>query len=299
MDDPDPEPLQQGGIADPRELQQLRRIDRARAQQNFAVAIGDLAPPVALVFDAGGACAVEQDPARLRLGNDREIGAATDGCEIGARGAASATVARGQLIIARPFLHTAIEIRRARHARLDASIDEGVDDLVSLGRIGDMQRPIAAVIVIPAARLIFAALEIGQNVVIAPAAVAALRPMIEILRLPADIDHTVDRARSAQHLAARPFHPPPGDAGIGFGFEAPIDGRIVDHLEQTAGDVNPRIAVGGPRFEQQHAIGGIGAQAVGQHASRRTGPDDDIVERRTHAHWIKNPYCLSPCYHGK
>jgi len=39
-----------------------------------------------------------------------------------------------------------------------------------------------------------AALEVGQDVDIAPAAIAALRPVVEILPLAAVVDHAVDRA---------------------------------------------------------------------------------------------------------
>src|SRR5438132_1563045 len=60
----------------------------------------------------------------------------------------------------------------------------------------------AAQRVFAAARIAFHALEEGQYVLIAPAAVAQLCPSVEVLRLAADEDHAVDRARAAEQFAA-------------------------------------------------------------------------------------------------
>ena len=61
-DDLDPERAQLGRRADARELEQLRRVDRAAAQDDLAAA-RDLAPaaPGARVLDAGRAAALEHD----------------------------------------------------------------------------------------------------------------------------------------------------------------------------------------------------------------------------------------------
>ena len=55
-----------------------------------------------------------------------------------------------------------------------------------------------------AARLILGALEVGEDVVVAPPRIAELAPMVEVLLLAADVDQAVDRGRAAEHLAARP-----------------------------------------------------------------------------------------------
>ena len=63
--------------------------------------------------------------------------------------------------------------------------------------------PPTAVQRVLAALLVLGAAEVGQHVVEAPAGIAELAPVIEILGLAAQIEQAVDRARSAQHLAAR------------------------------------------------------------------------------------------------
>src|SRR3981081_4265903 len=50
------------------------------------------------------------------------------------------------------------------------------------------------------------ALEIGQDVLVAPAVRAARRPCVIVVRVAPDVDHRVHRARPAQH-------PAPGQVG--------------------------------------------------------------------------------------
>src|SRR6516225_732836 len=72
--------------------------------------------------------------------------------------------------------------------------------------------------------------EIGEHVVPAPAAIAELRPMVEILGLAANVDQPVDRGRAAQNPAARIRDGAAIGAGIGLGFKAPgssSDGRAI------------------------------------------------------------------------
>ena len=61
--------------------------------------------------------------------------------------------------------------------------------------VGNRQTALAPVNpVVAGSKTPLAALEIGENVDIAPAAIAALRPVVEILPLTAIVDHAVDRA---------------------------------------------------------------------------------------------------------
>ena len=70
--------------------------------------------------------------------------------------------------------------------------------------VGDRQVALAAVdAVVADADAPLGALEIGQHVDIAPAAIAALRPIVEIRALAAVVDHAVDRTRPAQRAALR------------------------------------------------------------------------------------------------
>src|SRR6202030_867902 len=80
-------------------------------------------------------------------------------------------------------------------------------------------------------------LEVWQDIVPAPAAIAELPPMVEILGLAADVDEAVDRRRAAEHPAARVGDRPSGRARIGFRLEVPGEGRVVEQLHEADRDV--------------------------------------------------------------
>ena len=156
--------------------------------------------------------------------------------------------------------------------------DKGVMQFVPRPQIGDAKRSAGAVMLVGAALLVLGAPEIGQHVLVRPAGIAELAPQIEILSLAADVNEPVDRARPAEHLAARPQHAAPAELGERLGLEHPGDLRVEDVSVEPGGDVDPRVAVLAARLEQQHARRAVGGQAVGQHAAGRTGADDDEVE---------------------
>ena len=102
--------------------------------------------------------------------------------------------------------------------------------------------------------------------------------MIVIARLPAHIDHAVDRGGAAQHAPARIVQRPAVQARHRLGLEAPIGARIAHAVEIADRHMDPEIIVAAAGFEQQHPVARIGAEAVGQHAAGRSRADDDIVE---------------------
>ncbi len=133
-------------------------------------------------------------------------------------------------------------------------------------------------ICVGAAHLVFRFLEIGQHVVKTPADIAALPPAVVILVLAAHIKEAVDRARSAQHLAARLKYLPPAEARFWFGLIHPVDGLLLEQLCVAERHVNPDVGIPWARFQQQHGVFTAGAQAIGEHTAGRTRADDDIVE---------------------
>ena len=82
--------------------------------------------------------------------------------------------------------------------------------------VGDFQRPAGAVEVVGAARIVLGALEVGQHRVVVPALAAALAPFVVVGGVAAHIDHAVDRAGAAQHLAARLVHDAVVELGLGL-----------------------------------------------------------------------------------
>jgi len=134
----------------------------------------------------------------------------------------------------------------------EADLGAGLDDLLAeRGLVGSprgQQRPAFAVKFVGPALPILCLFEIRQHVVPRPAAIAELRPMVEILGLAPDIDHPVDRARAAEHTAARIKDRAPIDAGIGLGLEAPGQGRVVEQFDIAGRDVDQRVPVAPARF---------------------------------------------------
>src|SRR5215475_9008784 len=68
-----------------------------------------------------------------------------------------------------------------------------------------MQRPASPVILRGPAFLVFRFLKVGKHIRVAPTGIAQVAPAVVVAALTADINHGVDRAAAAQHLAARPI----------------------------------------------------------------------------------------------
>src|SRR5262249_50477221 len=145
-------------------------------------------------------------------------------------------------------------------------------------QVGDSKRSADSVMLVGAALLMLGPPKIRQHVVIRPAGVAELTPQIEILTLAANIDETVDRARSTEHPAARPRQPAAGQLALRLGLKLPSDLRVVDVAIETGGDMDPWIAVLAAGFQHQDAGAPVGGEAVRQHASGGAGAYDDEVE---------------------
>ncbi len=117
-------------------------------------------------------------------------------------------------------------------------------------------------------------------------------PAIVILVLAANVEQAVDRARAAEHLAARLKHLTPVQSRLRFGLVHPVDALVLEQLAIPERHVNPEIGVLRAGFEQQHRILSIGAQAIGEHAPGRPGADDDIVEFDSFGQFAATP-CIA------
>jgi hypothetical protein len=63
-------------------------------------------------------------------------------------------------------------------------------------------------------------------------------------------------------------------AFLGFGLEAPVGAWVTDTKQVADGDMDPGVIVAATGFKQQHAVGGVGGQSVGQQATGGAGADD-------------------------
>ena len=275
-------------------MQQLRRVERAAGDDHLGIGVRRVGRAALAVFHAHGAPAGKQHTRRQRVGGDREIGPPLCGLEIADRGRPAASVLGGELEIAGAFLGGAVEVVVARVACLLRGLDEGLAQRVRLAHIGDSERPAAAVHGVGATLLVLGAPEKGQHVFEAPAFVAELAPVVVVLVLAAHIEQAVDRARSAQHLAARLDDLAVVELGLRLRLVEPVDLGIVEQLAVAERNVDPNVAVAAAGFQQQHAVAAGRREAIGQHAAGRARADDDVVESfRGRRHRV------SACLRGK
>ena len=268
---------QQRGVADARQLQQLRRLQPARREHHF-VPCTDADRAAALrILDARCTAAYEQHTVHHRLGLDAQVGPASRRLQVRDRSRAAQAVARGQLVVARAFLCRAVEVVVARNADFAGAGDERVHELMGLADVGGAKRTVAAVVIGRAARVALAALEVRQHVVPGPALVAERSPVVVILALAADEDEAVDRARPTQTLAARPVDLPAVHRRLGLGLEHPVPGRMEHGLRIPDRHMDPRVPVALAGFQQQYAVAAALGQPVGEHAAGRARADDDEV----------------------
>lgn len=195
------------------------------------------------------------------------------------RGADAAAFVNRALRVGDAFLGRAVIILVAWNAEALRTGDEGLAQRIAPVDVGDGQRPVAAVIgVFAVANAPLQPLEVGQHVGIAPAAIADLRPGVEVAALAAIIDVAVDRRGAAERLAARREDAPAGSVLAWLLRITPVDARVVECLDETGGQMNVRMPVGGTGFQHADACCRVFAQAIGQHAAGRAGADDHIVE---------------------
>ena len=263
----DAERAQQRGRSEPRELQQLRRVECAARQDDLAAGVGDAGRIALPIFDADRAPARKQNTARQRIGHDCEIGPPARLPQIADRGRAAPPVARGELEIAGALLGRPVEIVVAREARLLRGFDERLAQRMRLAHVGDRERPADPVQRVLAPLLILGAAEVRQYVVEAPAGIAELPPVIEIRRLAAQVEQAVDRARPAQHLAARLDDRPVVELRLRLRGIEPVDSAVGEQLAVAERDVDPEMAVVPARLQQQHAVAAGGGQPIGEHAA--------------------------------
>ena len=215
-----------------------------------------------------------------RVGDDPKIGSFHCWTQIAARGAGPKPSVAGVLHPAdavagtgRQVIHVGTEFQ----ADLLAGLDRGEAQLRHVGGLRGVQRAAGAVRCVGAGLPVLRPLEEWQYAVPRPTAIAELCPVIKILRLTAHIDHAVDRARPTQHAAARIGDGAAVGPRIGFRFETPGQGLMVQQLHVTGGDVDQRIPITPASLQQHDARARIFGEPVGQNAARRARADDDVV----------------------
>src|SRR3546814_10999896 len=102
-----------------------------------------------------------------------------------------------------------LEVLGRRDAALGRRCAKGIEDLPRQALRLDAPLAAAAVAFVAALVVVLRALEVGQDLVPAPAGVAELAPEIIVARLAAHVAHAVDRGAAAKHAPARKVQGPP------------------------------------------------------------------------------------------
>ena len=168
------------------------------------------------------------------------------------------------------FLDLSVVIGIAGDTGLDCTLDEGVAQGVAPVDVGDGETAVAAAEGgIAVADALFHAAEIGEHIGVAPAAVAELRPGVEVHGLAAIIDVAVDGAGAAERLAAWGEDAPPARPRARLHAVEPVHALVVVGLDEAGGDVDVGVPVARTRLQHAHAGRAVRRQPVGEHAASR------------------------------
>src|SRR5580704_19221806 len=140
-----------------------------------------------------------------------------------------------------------------------------------VAQVRNAKWPADAVEFIGAAFVVLGFAEVGQDVVEAPTRISELSPMIEVIRLSADVDQSVDRTGAADNLAARGDDVAVVAIGLRFGLVAPIVTLIGEQPAEAERNVKPRVPVVGACLQQEHAVVARCSQPIGQNAPSTAG----------------------------
>ena len=146
-------------------------------------------------------------------------------------------------------------------------------------RQADFQRPVmAAQRGIATFHIVFAAAEKRQHLVVAPAPVAQGRPAVEIFSLATVVDQAVDGGGAAQSFALRQRNASARCSRRGLGAELPSPLRVEDDFDEAGGQMQVRVRITAPGFQQAHADAGDFAQARGHNRARCTAAHHHVIE---------------------
>ena len=198
-----PIPRSTSRIADARQQQKLRRLERARRQDDFALGANDARSAPLPILDADGPRALEDDARRARPRSHGEIRPTEIGREVRRGRAPPLAIFLRQLIEADALLLRAIEVGVARQTLLHRCGNADLHEGARRSRIGDVERAALSVKGVGESLVVLGSPEIRKHIVVRPSCVAERRPFVVVAAVAADVDHRVDRAAAAERLAAR------------------------------------------------------------------------------------------------
>src|SRR6185437_7746883 len=176
----------------PGELQQLRRVDWAAAEQHLAPRTRDMITIPATVANSNRATALEKDACREGMRAHGEVTSLHSGTKVSVSGAAAAATPHCHVHTPDAFLLKAIHVSRHRISGLAAGLQPGLVQRIGQETMLGRELAVTASIVIRAAGSTFSTLEVRQNMSIAPTRSALRLPVLEIHRIASHIHQAVD-----------------------------------------------------------------------------------------------------------
>ena len=180
------------------------------------------------------------------------------------------------------LLPVAVHVVRERVARLLHGGEERVEQRPLSRAALEDQRAVSPAPLVGARDARLHPLEVRQAVRVVPVGDAALvRPALVVERVAALEDHPVDRARAAEHLAARVVDAPSVHVRLGLRLVLPVVEAAADRERERRRHVDvevpPRVRAAG--LEHEDARARVLGQARGERATRGATADDDVVVR--------------------
>jgi hypothetical protein len=206
---------------------------------------------------AGDSAVPHNDLATECMGDDSEVLPGPDRFQVRGRGALPTGVLLGHVIPAHAFLDCAVEVGNEGNPQFLGRTYERLAQWIVLDLLGDVHRPLAAVVSVVQPLIRLGTPEKRQHLLKPPVLVAQLRPGLIVLFLAADVDHRVDRSAAAQRAALRIPHLPVVQLGLRDGGELPVVARAAE-LGESNRHVDQRGPVLATSFEQQHGGVGVG-----------------------------------------
>src|SRR5262245_1586416 len=228
VSDLDAQPLEAVTLADAGEFQQLRRGDGPGRYDHLVGGTGLALEPPDPVAHPDTPMSLEQKLLGQRIGLDAEVGTDARRFEVTARRAHAPAPADGCLRHGDPFLIRAVVIAVAPDPDARRGLKNAVVEPAAFFAVRYHDRPLPPANGSISGPVAFDTLEDWEYVLIAPAAISELCPMVVVLALAAHPNHAIDRARPAQHAPARYGDCPPTRVGFWLGGIEPIDPRPID-----------------------------------------------------------------------
>src|SRR5262249_60326006 len=101
-------------------------------------------------------------------------------------------------------------------------LTECVGKRVCASQLGAAQRSACTVVLRGAPLLVFRLFEVRKNVRVSPALISQIPPLIVVKPVAADVNHGVEGAASAQHLATWPIEVPVVELAFRFRVVRPV-----------------------------------------------------------------------------